>query len=50
MDDKQKIWDIYEEQHLAVRDHSSIGALAKHRGVTAGVEYAEAFLMLKEVA
>lgn len=52
IDDKIKIMGIYKgeiEDHPFPRSVENIKALAAFRGATAGVRYAESFVMLKEI-
>lgn len=50
---KIEIMELYETETLPdplPRGPSAIRALARHRGATIGVEYAEAFMLVREVA
>jgi len=52
IEEKIKIMKIYESEigkHPFPRSEKNIRALATFRGATAGVEYAEAFMILKEI-
>ena len=52
MEEKIEIMNIYESEigeHPFPRSERNIKALATYRGATAGFEYAEAFMVLKEI-
>lgn len=52
MEEKIEIMNIYSSEmgeHPFPRSEKNINALATFRGATAGVEYAEAFMILKEI-
>jgi LmbE family N-acetylglucosaminyl deacetylase len=52
LDEKIEIMNIYESEigkHPFPRSEKNIRALATFRGATAGLEYAEAFMILKEI-
>jgi LmbE family N-acetylglucosaminyl deacetylase len=52
MEEKVEIMKVYESEmgeHPFPRSERNIKALATYRGATAGVEYAEAFMILKEI-
>jgi hypothetical protein len=52
MEDKLKIFNVYKKeigQHPFPRNGKNIRALATLRGATSGCEYAESFMLLKEI-
>ena len=52
MDEKLEIVKVYEEEigeHPFPRSIENIKAVALHRGAVAGVKYAEAFMLLREI-
>ena len=52
IDKKVKIMNLYESessQHPFPRSEKNIRSLATFRGATAGVHYAESFIIVKEV-